>query len=215
MYPFYLDADLRRLKLRESAADVADVMQPSPALSEPPQAPRIRCGCRPYEGLSQKPRCTASSSENPLRMSRQPSGEPPFTRPASSSENPLRMSPGWNRYSGTGSGRLKLRESAADVAGDRRRERDAAGPPQAPRIRCGCRATCGAPGTARCTASSSENPLRMSQRMRVRPSAVVFRLKLRESAADVARVYSPLAPPLRPPQAPRIRCGCRPHSVMR
>ena len=151
---------------------------------------------------------------------------------ASSSENPLRMSRTSCNLPRPSMNRLKLRESAADVArmkgivktllrppqaprircgcrASRAGNRPSRGPPQAPRIRCGCRRDgIGTREPAR-AASSSENPLRMSPVIAVEKEMRRDRLKLRESAADVARLAERPEPPAVPPQAPRIRCGCR------
>ncbi|GEM_PF-1386703 len=269
-----------RLKLRESAADAADPSRAGGLVAFPPQAPRIRCGCRESDIASSGRSGTASSSENPLRMphgnriekkggksassSENPLRMPPIraaicaTRrfrlklresaadaallatqldrlqfPASSSENPLRMPLPSARCRQCPSARLKLRESAADAALGRLVLGDPSCPPQAPRIRCGCRITpatiCryatgrlklreSAADAARLPktdcrnagpASSSENPLRMPLVAVVDEARPAFRLKLRESAADAATFSFSSSPHFTPPQAPRIRCGCR------
>ena len=128
-----------RLKLRESAADAADPSRAGGLVAFPPQAPRIRCGCRESDIASSGRSGTASSSENPLRMPHGNRIEKKGGKSASSSENPLRMPPIRAAICATRRFRLKLRESAADAADRTARERRRAPPPQAPRIRCGCR----------------------------------------------------------------------------
>ena len=243
----FVTREHNRLKLRESAADVATERWIIRFAVAPPQAPRIRCGCRVHQSYSSTTLATASSSENPLRMSHNSRGgddehlhrlklRDPY--PAVRVEPPQapRIRCGCRRegrlHCDGGAARLKLRESAADVAGGALALRRGGSPPQAPRIRCGCRFDFPKETSDNYTASSSENPLRMSHLrllalyaeipasssenpLRMSPvcgalaTHLRIRLKLRESAADVAHIGGSRAVPTGPPQAPRIRCGCR------
>ena len=160
------DDPLCRLKLRESAADAASFEGQTQGRQYPPQAPRIRCGCRCPHAPGLTSGISASSSENPLRM-------PPLRR----------------AHHRRASLRLKLRESAADAAWGDYSAAKWVGPPQAPRIRCGCRVYTTQNATPLSPASSSENPLRMPPVVATRGNGPSCRLKLRESAADAALAF--------------------------
>ena len=132
---------------------------------------------------------------------------------ASSSENPLRMPRLPLDHMLSHCSRLKLRESAADAASScrgvagcaaRLKLRESAADAAWFYYRDGYRAT---------AASSSENPLRMPLNIDALIARARARLKLRESAADAAKIYPEYGAAIAPPQAPRIRCGCRPPSA--